>query len=142
MGAFVRVLKDEFESVERIANVLKSRVTALEARLKREYSSANLSISFAPLESSSRFLSSADNITLDIILTTVNLPQPGVLSIDENLLGYPCSGGLLRLLTSTEEAAPDILPTTVNLLEHGGLPAYPNMSDYQAILEGFSGGSS
>ncbi|KAM7521041.1 hypothetical protein LguiB_020003 [Lonicera macranthoides] len=91
---------------------------------------------------SPRFLSSAKNIEPDIILTTVNLPQPGVLPIDEDLLGYLCSGGLLRLLTSIKKAAPDILPTTVNLSEHGALPAYPNMSDYQATLEGFSGRSS
>ncbi|KAM7517096.1 hypothetical protein LguiA_006679 [Lonicera macranthoides] len=97
----------------------QSRVTALEALQSRV----------------------TQNIEPDIISTTVNLPQPGVLSIDEDFLGYLCSGGL-RLLTSTKKAAPDILPTTVNLSEHGALPAYPNMSDYQAALEGFSGRSS
>ncbi|KAM7524959.1 hypothetical protein LguiA_014861 [Lonicera macranthoides] len=133
---------EELQSRVTTLEVLQSRVTTLEARLERAYSSTNSFHSFAPPRSSSRFLSSAENITLDVILTTVNLPQPGVLPIDEDLLGYPCSGGLLRLLMSTEEAAPDILPTTVNLSEHGALPAYPAMSDYQAILEDFSGGSS
>ncbi|KAM7505419.1 hypothetical protein LguiB_004323 [Lonicera macranthoides] len=118
------------------------RVTALEARLEREYYGTNPSLSFAPLGSSSRFLLSVENITPDIIPPTVNLPQPGVLPINGDLLGYPSSGGLSRLLISTEETAPDILPTTGNLLEHRTSLAYPTISDYQAVLEGFLGGSS
>ncbi|KAM7492911.1 hypothetical protein LguiB_027520 [Lonicera macranthoides] len=86
--------------------------------------------------------SSVENITPDIIPTIVNLPQLGVLSIDENLLGCPYFEGLSRLFTSTEESAPDILPTTLNFSEHGALPTYPTMSDYQAVLEGFLRGSS
>ncbi|KAM7473484.1 hypothetical protein LguiB_020727 [Lonicera macranthoides] len=107
---------EELQSRVTALKALQSWVTTLKAQLEEEYSSANPSISFAPLGSSSRFLSSAENIAPNIILTTVNLPQPGV--------------------------APDILPTTVNLSEHGALPTYPNLSDYQAILEGFSKGSS
>ncbi|KAM7490028.1 hypothetical protein LguiA_032949 [Lonicera macranthoides] len=85
---------------------------------------------------------SVENIAPDIISTIVNLPQLGVLSIDENLLGYPYFEGLSRLFTSTEESAPDILPTTLNFSKHGALPTYPTMSDYQAVLEGFLRGSS
>ncbi|KAM7524279.1 hypothetical protein LguiA_014181 [Lonicera macranthoides] len=88
----------ELQSRVTALEALQSRVTVLEARLKREYSSANPSLYFSPPESSSRFLSSAENITPNIISTTVNLSQPGVFLIDEDLMGYPPSGGLLRLL--------------------------------------------
>ncbi|KAM7466569.1 hypothetical protein LguiB_014131 [Lonicera macranthoides] len=121
---------------------LQSRVTALEARLGGGYSSANPSLVLAPLGSSSRFLSSANNIAPEVVPTIVNLPQPGVLPINEDLLGYPCSESLFRLLMSTENTASNILPTTMNLSQHRAFPTYPNMSDYQARLEGFSGGSS
>ncbi|KAM7467841.1 hypothetical protein LguiB_015403 [Lonicera macranthoides] len=50
------------------------------------------------------------------------------------------SRGLLRLLMSTEEAALDILPTTGNLSER--MTSLANPTNYQAVLEGFSGGSS
>ncbi|KAM7508313.1 hypothetical protein LguiA_018766 [Lonicera macranthoides] len=65
-----------------------------------------------------------------------------VLPINEDLLGHPNSGGLLRLLMSTEEAALDILPTTGNFSKQRTSLAYPTISDYQAVLEDFSGGSS
>ncbi|KAM7511630.1 hypothetical protein LguiB_010505 [Lonicera macranthoides] len=65
-----------------------------------------------------------------------------VLPIDEDLLGHPNSEGLLRLLMSTEEAALDILLTTGNFSKQRTSLAYPTISDYQAVLEDFSGGSS
>ncbi|KAM7465824.1 hypothetical protein LguiB_013386 [Lonicera macranthoides] len=129
-------------SLQQKLEALQSRVTALEARLGGGYSSANPSLFLAPLGSSSRFLSSADNIAPEVVPTTVNLPQPGVLPNNGDLLGYPCSEGLFRLLMSTENTASNTLPTTMNLSEHRAFPTYPNMSDYQALLEGFSGGSS
>ncbi|KAM7505499.1 hypothetical protein LguiB_004403 [Lonicera macranthoides] len=131
-------------SLQRQIEALQSRVTTLEVRFGGGYSSsnANPSLSLPPIRSSSRSLSSADNTAPEFVPTTVNLPQPGVLPISGDRLGYPCSDSLLRLLMSTENAAPNILPTTMNLLEHRDSPAYPNMSDYQARLEGFSGGSS
>ncbi|KAM7529284.1 hypothetical protein LguiB_032694 [Lonicera macranthoides] len=116
---------------------LQSRVTTLEARLGGGYPSANPS-----LGSSSRFLSSANNFAPEVVPTTVNLLQPGVLPINEDRLGYPCSEGLFRLLMLTENTVSNILPTTMNRSEHRTFPTYPNMSDYQARLEGFSGGSS
>ena len=65
----------------------------------------------------------------------------------------PCSlfapsRGYLKLLMSAEEISFKILPTTVNLPEHGALPieanlpAYPTLSDYQAVLNIFSSQSS
>ncbi|KAM7463964.1 hypothetical protein LguiA_032085 [Lonicera macranthoides] len=127
---------EELQSRVTALEAFQPRVTAFKAQLERKYYGTNPSLFFAPFGSSSRFLSSAENIAPNIIPITVNLPQLRVLSIDENLLGHLCFRGLLRLLTSIKEATPDILPTTVNLSEHGALPAYPNMSDYQAVLEG------
>ncbi|KAM7524349.1 hypothetical protein LguiA_014251 [Lonicera macranthoides] len=43
---------------------------------------------------------------------------------------------------STGNAASNIPPSTMNLSEHRAFLTYPNMSDYQARLEGFSGESS
>ncbi|KAM7503730.1 hypothetical protein LguiB_002634 [Lonicera macranthoides] len=116
-------------SLQQKLEALQSQVTALEARLGGGYSSVNPSLSLAPLGSSLRFLSSTDNIAPEVVPTTVNLPQPGVLLINGDLLGYPCSRSLLRLLMSTENAAFNILMTTVNLSEHRASPTYPNMSD-------------
>ncbi|KAM7492841.1 hypothetical protein LguiA_035762 [Lonicera macranthoides] len=129
-------------SLQQKLEALQSRVTALEARLGGGYSSANPSLVLPPLGSSSRFLSSADNFAPEVVPTTMNLLQPGVLPINEDLLGYPCSEGLFRLLMSTENTASNILPTTMNRSEHRAFPTFPNMSDYQARLEGFSRGSS
>ncbi|KAM7484236.1 hypothetical protein LguiA_000245 [Lonicera macranthoides] len=128
-------------SLQQKLETLQSWVTALKARLGGGYSSANPSLFLAPLGSSSRFLSSADNIAPEVIPTTVNLPHPGILSINGDLLGYPCSEGLFRLPMSTENIASNILPTTINLSEHRAFSTYSNMSDYQALLEGFAGGS-
>ncbi|KAM7510173.1 hypothetical protein LguiB_009048 [Lonicera macranthoides] len=49
------------------------------------------------------------NFAPEVVPTTVNLPQPGVLPINEDLLGYPCSEGLFQLLMSTENTASNIL---------------------------------
>ncbi|KAM7514410.1 hypothetical protein LguiA_003993 [Lonicera macranthoides] len=101
--------------------------------------SGDNNVGSAPFEDgSSSYLSSVENIAPDIIPTTVNLLQPGVLLIDEDLMGYPPSEGLLRLFMSTENAALDILLTTGNLLEHRISLAYPTISDYQAVLEGYN----
>ncbi|KAM7522126.1 hypothetical protein LguiA_012028 [Lonicera macranthoides] len=83
----------------------------------------------SPLGSSSRFLSSANNIAPEVVSTTVNLSQPEVLPNNGDLLGYPCSEGLFRLLMSTENAASNILPTTMNLSDHRAFSTYSNMSD-------------
>ncbi|KAM7464218.1 hypothetical protein LguiA_032339 [Lonicera macranthoides] len=129
-------------SLQQKLEALQSRITTLEARLGGGYSSANPSLVLPPLGSSSRFLSSANNFTPEVVPTTVNLPQPGVLPINEDLLGYPYSESLFRLLMTTENTASNILLTTMNHSEHRAFPTYPNMSNYQARLEGFSGGSS
>ncbi|KAM7460814.1 hypothetical protein LguiA_028935 [Lonicera macranthoides] len=131
-------------SLQRQIEALQSRVTALEVRFGGGYSGANAnpSLPLAPIGSSSRLLSSADNTAPEFVPTAVNLPQPGALPISGDRLGYPCSDSLLRLLMSTGNAAPNTLPTTMNPSEHRAFPTYPNMSNYQARLEGFSGGSS
>ncbi|KAM7474705.1 hypothetical protein LguiB_021948 [Lonicera macranthoides] len=129
-------------SLQQKLEALQSWVITLEARLGGGYSNANPSLFLAPLGSSSRFLSSADNIAPEVVPTTVNLPQPRVPPINGDLSGYPCSEGLFWLLMSIENVASNILPTTMNLSEHRAFPIYLNISDYQARLEGFSGGSS
>ncbi|KAM7504760.1 hypothetical protein LguiB_003664 [Lonicera macranthoides] len=96
-----KFLVEELQSRVTALEVLQSQVTVLEARLEREYFSANTSLYFAPPEIFLRFLSSAENIAPDIIPTTVNLPQLEVLPIDEDLMGYPPFGGLLRILMLT-----------------------------------------
>ncbi|KAM7461872.1 hypothetical protein LguiA_029993 [Lonicera macranthoides] len=133
-------------SLQRQIEALQSRVTALEVRFGGGSSGANAivnpSLSLAHIGSSSRLLSSADNTAPEFVPTAVNLPQSGAFPISGDRLGYPCSDSLLRLLMSTENVAPNTLPTTTNPSEHRAFPTYPNMSNYQARLEGFSGGSS
>ncbi|KAM7510396.1 hypothetical protein LguiB_009271 [Lonicera macranthoides] len=134
---------DKLQSRVTALETLQSRVTALKARLEGEYSSANPSFSFAPPRGSSRFLSSTENNALDVIPTTVNLPEPGVLPTDEDMLAY-LPGGFLRLLMSAEEVSSEIPPLTMNLIENGALLTEVdlNLSYYQAASDVFLSQSS
>ena len=64
-------------------------MTALEARLDGGSSSANPCSLFAPSGGYLKLLMSAGDISPEILLTTVNLPEQGALPIEANLSAYP-----------------------------------------------------